>query len=301
LVNFLGWFSVGLGLTEILMPRSFARFIGTKDDDADCAILRMFGLRELASGVGILTRPRPAGWVWARVAGDAMDLALLGSAIASGAPRPDRVAGATVAVLGITALDVYDAVQISRESGAAGSTWEAHAFEVKKAITVNRPIEEVYGFWHDFQNLPSIMSHLESVETTGERRSRWTAKAPAGMTVEWEAEVVEDRPNELIAWRSLEGADVENTGSVRFRPAPGGRGTEVHIELHYRPPGGVIGKAIAKLFSEAPDQQMQFDLHRFKEVMETGEVLLSEGSLKGRHLPQRPAQPPKRGKEGGRS
>ena len=115
LASFLGWFSIGLGLTQVLAPRRFARFIGVRGDDDELRLVRLVGLRELASGVGILTRPRPAGWLWARVAGDVMDLALLGSALASGPPpartgsrRPPRPS------LGVTALDLYDAVQLSR-------------------------------------------------------------------------------------------------------------------------------------------------------------------------------------------
>lgn len=292
LATFLGLFSVGLGLTEMIMPRSFARFIGIRGDDADCAIVRMFGLRELASGVGILSRPRPAGWLWSRVAGDAMDLAFLGGALASGAPVPERVAAATTAVLGVTALDAYASLRLSQQSGMSGRARRSGPIGVREVITVNRPAEDLYRFWHDFENLPRFMSHLESVEVTGPGRSRWKAKAPAGMTVEWDAEVLEDRPNELIAWRSLEGADVDNTGSVRFVPAPSGRGTEVRVVLHYDPPGGPIGAWIAALFGEAPEQQIHDDLRLFKQVMETGEVVLSDASFEGARLFQRPAQPP---------
>ena len=135
------------------------------------------------------------------------------------------------------------------------------------------------------------MSHLESVQADGNGRSHWKAKAPAGMTVEWDAEITEDRPNELIAWRSV-GGQVDNSGSVRFVPAPGGRGTEVHVEMRFDPPGGVLGKWAAKLFGESPEQQVYDDLRHFKQVMETGEVVLSEGSFDGSRIVQRPAQPP---------
>ena len=156
-------------------------------------------------------------------------------------------------------------------------------------MTINRSPEEIYHFWRDFQNLPRFMDHLESVDVLDERRSHWRAKAPAGKTVEWDAEIIEDRPNELIAWRSLENADVPNTGSVRFVPAPGGRGTEVHVELKYDPPGGAVGVAIAKLFGEEPNQQVATDLRRFKQVMETGEVVQSDASI---HRGPHPARPP---------
>ena len=164
--------------------------------------------------------------------------------------------------------------------------------KVKKSVTINRPADELYSFWHDFRNLPAFMRHLESVQPVGNNRSHWKAKAPAGKTVEWDAEITEDRPNELIAWRSLEGADVPNSGLVRFTPATGGRGTQVSVEMTYDPPGGKVGVAIAKVFGEDPELQVQDDLRAFKQVVEIGEVVLSEGTLVGTQIVQRPAQPP---------
>jgi len=161
--------------------------------------------------------------------------------------------------------------------------------DVKKAITVNRPPEDLYQYWHDFENLPHFMDHLESVQVTGAGRSHWKAKGPAGTTVEWDAEVVDDRPNELIAWRSLDGAAVDNAGSVRFKPAPGGRGTEVHVELRYDPPGGALGATVAKLFGEDPTQQAPDDLRHFKQVIETGERAISDATAKGGGSAQPPA------------
>jgi uncharacterized membrane protein len=123
-------------------------------------------------------------------------------------------------------------------------------------------------------------------------RSHWVAKGPAGTSVEWDAEITEDRPGERIAWRSVEGADVENSGAVSFEAAPGGRGTIVRVELEYNPPGGFLGAGLARLFGEEPGQQVDADLRRFKQVMETGEVVVSEGTVPGTGLmAQRPAQP----------
>jgi len=167
--------------------------------------------------------------------------------------------------------------------------------QARTAITINRPPEAVYESFHDFANLPAFMWHLESVEPSGDGRWHWVAKAPAGTTVEWDAEIVEDTPAELIAWRSVEGADVANSGRVRFTPAHAGQGTEVRVELEYRPPGGVIGAAVAKLLGEEPNQQLRDDLRRFKQVVETGEVVVSDGSPEGARSPrllrQREAQP----------
>ncbi len=141
-----------------------------------------------------------------------------------------------------------------------------------KAVTVNKPRFEVYSFWRNFENLPSFMNHLEKVRNTTEKVSHWVAKAPLGRSVEWDAEVINDVPGELIGWRSLAGADVQNAGSVRFRDAAGNRGTEVKVEMQYIPPGGAVGAFIAKLFGENPGQQVEDDLRRFKMMLETGEI-----------------------------
>jgi uncharacterized membrane protein len=144
-------------------------------------------------------------------------------------------------------------------------------------IAIDRPPNELYDFWRKLENLPRFMRHLESVRQTGQNRSHWRAKAPAGTSVEWEAEIVDDRPAELISWRSLPGADIDNSGSVRFERAPGGRGTFVRVKMQYDPPGGFFGASIAKLLGEEPAVQVQRDLFRFKQVMETGQVVTTEG------------------------
>ena len=284
----LGWFSVGLGLAAVAAPRRLAQLIGVSDDDDTRAVLRAVGLREIATGVGILVRPRAAGWLRARVGGDVMDLALLGSALKSDHANRPRVAAAAAAVIGVMALDLRCSEQLSRSPGARQrSLPRDRSIRVQKSITVNRSPEELYRFWRNFENLPRFMSHLDSVRVTEGKRSHWRAKAPIGMKVEWDAEIINDRLNELIAWRSLDGADVDNAGSVHFKRAPGGRGTEVRVEMQYIPPGGVIGATIAKLFGEEPGQQVSGDLRRFKQVMEAGEIVQSEATARGRG----PAQP----------
>jgi len=277
----LGWFSIGLGLAEIAAPRTLAKLIGVRGDHN--GLLRMLGMREIASGVGILAERRPAGplaaWMWSRVGGDAIDLAMLGAALRSRKSGQGRVVAATAAVAGVTALDLICSLQLSRRDGA---TKNGGAIRVAQAKTINRSPEELYRFWRDFQNLPRFMKHLESVQATGDRRSHWVAKAPAGTKVEWDAEITEDRPNELIAWRSLKGADVENIGSVRFERAPGGRGAVVKVNMLYRPPAGKLGAVVAKLFGEDPEWRIKDDLRRFKQVMEVGEIITTKGQPAGR-------------------
>jgi uncharacterized membrane protein len=293
----LGWLSIGLGLAQIGAPRRVARLIGVNDDEEARNALFAIGLREITSGIGILSRPRLAGWVWSRLGGDLIDLALLGKALNSDENDKGRVAAATAAVLGVTVVDFLTGQQLGRESNgtrengerAPGERVTGRGVHVIEAITINRPRKEVYDFWQNFENLPRFMEHLESVEVLDERRSRWKARAPAGASVEWEAETIEDRPDELIAWRSLPDSEMPNSGYVRFRDAPGSRGTEVVVELKYQPPGGRLAAFIAKLFGEEPHQQVKGDLRRLKQVMEIGEVVHSDASI---HRGPHPAQPP---------
>jgi uncharacterized membrane protein len=285
----LGWFSIGLGLAEVCAPRAIAKIVGVRGDDSNNLLIRALGLREMAHGVAILTQRRPAAAVWSRVGGDAIDLACLAGAYASPDSDKRRVTFATMNVLAVAALDVLCARQLSAR-GDDGDEW--NGARLTNSLVINRAPEELYQRWRDFESLPTFMHHLESVRVTGEGRSHWVAKAPAGTTVEWDAEVTEDRPNELIAWRSLEGADVYNKGQVRFEPAAGNRGTIVTVEIDYRPPGGLVGADIAKLFGEDPSQQVRADLRRFKQLVETGEVVVSDATLRGTGLTeQRPAQP----------
>ena len=295
LANALGWFSIGLGLAQIAAPRRVARLIGVTDDSTNTALMRTIGVRELASGIGILNQPRAPGWAWSRVAGDVIDLALLGSALNARRTNRSRTIAATAAVVGVTALDVLTSQQLKRQQSEEsmaddrGTTAKEADREVVQSITINRLPEDVYRFWRRLDNLPQFMRHLESVEVIDQQRSHWKAKGPADKTVEWEAVITEDRPNELIAWRADGKADVYNEGTVRFRPAPGGRGTEVTVDLRYDPPGGVAGVAVAKLLHREPGQQVYDDLRRLKQVLEIGEVVVSDATAY-RGTPH-PAQP----------
>lgn len=270
----LGWFSIGLGLAEVAAPKKIADMIGL---DGRHGVLQLFGLREIATGIGILMQPANPNWLQARVAGDALDLALLGSALNEDNPKRERTAAAIAAVAGVTALDIIGSERLSHSAGMQSGT-----IHLRESITIDRSVEELYRFWHALENLPRIMNRIESVREIGPGRSHWVAKAPAGMHLEWDSEVIEDRPNERIAWRSLEGADVDNAGSVSFERAPGGRGTVVKVEMDYRPPCGMVGATIAKLFGKAPEKQISVDLHRLKQLLETGEIATTEGQPAGR-------------------
>lgn len=271
----LGWFSIGLGLAEVFAPRALGRTIGIGDRPL---LLRSLGAREIASGAAILLQDRPRSWTWTRVAGDAMDLAMLAGALrpATGGRR-GRVIAAMTAVAGVTALDVW-----------ASSPWRETASQlgrpvtVRRSIPVSRPAAALYAFWRDFASLPRVMRHLQSVDVLDDRRSHWVARGPAGSKIEWDAEITEDVPNERLCWRSAPGADVENSGCVEFRPEMGHGGTLVNVTLTYAAPGGVAGSRLAKIFGAEPEQQLAGDLRRFKQFMETGELATTEGQPSGR-------------------
>ncbi|CBN58043.1 MULTISPECIES: SRPBCC family protein [Kamptonema] len=154
--------------------------------------------------------------------------------------------------------------------------------KVEKTVTIDKSPEELYRFWRDFENLPHFMKHLKSVKVIDDKRSHWIASAPMDNSIEWDAEIINEQENRLIAWASVEGADVDNSGFVRFQPASTGQGTEVKVVIEYNPPGGAITAAFAKLFGEEPKQQIGDDLRRFKQIMETGEIATVEGQSSGR-------------------
>ncbi len=206
-----------------------------------------------------------------------------GGALASYGLMRRSLAGAALALAGgylvYRGVSGYDATY--QALGVKVTNAGDSSIHVQKAIIVNKSREELYRFWRDFENLPHFMRHLESVTTSDDRRSHWVVKAPLG-SVEWDAEITEERPNELIVWRSVAYADIQHTGSVRFRDAPGGRGSEVHVTLEYKPRAGGTGAIVAKLFGEEPAQQVGEDLRRFKQVMEAGEISTTEGQPSGR-------------------
>lgn len=187
------------------------------------------------------------------------------------------LAGGSLVYRGVTGhCSTYAALGVSTAGDdyrPAVSVPHGQGTKVEKSVTVNRPPRDLYGFWRDFENLPHFMEHLESVKTLDGTRSHWKVKGPAGSAVEWDAEIINDQEGRLIAWRSLDAADVGNAGSVRFEPIDGGRATEVKVTLEYDPPAGALGVAFARLFGEEPAQQVADDLRRFKEFVESRESL----------------------------
>jgi uncharacterized membrane protein len=182
-------------------------------------------------------------------------------------------------------LPLYRALGIAPPEeflGRSASIPYQYGIRVDKSITIDKPVEEVYAFWRNLENLPKFMQHVHSVTALDNKRSHWISRAPGGKIVEWDAEINNEQPNELIGWRSIPGSDVDSAGSVHFKPAPGGRGTEVHLELQYIPPGGVFAMALARLMGENPADQIKEDLRRLKQLLETGEIATTEGQPNGK-------------------
>jgi uncharacterized membrane protein len=193
-------------------------------------------------------------------------------------------AGASLIVRGATGhCPVYSATGLNTADDDTRDVLSgSRGVNVEHAVTIKRPADELYAFWRRLEQLPRFMTNLVSVTRIDDRRSHWVAKAPAGRKVEWDAEIINDVTNQLIAWRTLAGSDVVSAGSVRFKPAPAGRGTEVHVRMQYAPPAGKMGAVIAWLFGREPAQTIREDLRRLKQLMETGEVPTTQGQPRGK-------------------
>jgi uncharacterized membrane protein len=184
--------------------------------------------------------------------------------------------GGALAYRGVSGhCSLYQALDINtsgKHQGRATSVDAGAGVKVEQSITINRSPGDLFSFWRNVENLPLVMSHLESVKRTGPGISRWVARGPLGKAVEWEAQIFNERPNELISWRSLQGSEVDTAGSVHFQPAHDGRGTEIRVALKYNPPLGKIGASVAWLFGRSAEKEIEADLLRLKEAMERGEM-----------------------------
>lgn len=271
LTRFLGWFSIGLGVCEVLTPGAVSRIAGTNNHKG---LVRFYGLREIAAGVGILTNQNPSKWLWARVAGDVVDIA----SMVKGSENGVATAGALAAVAGVTALDIYCAKRSSEE---AAGTQDVERAET--SLMINCSPSECYRYWRDVSNFPKFVPELKSVQVTGDKTSHWTMALPrnAGQ-VEWDAEITEDVPDQRIAWQSKRGSEPTVNGSVNFDPAPGGRGTIIRVQMDYDFPGRSLAAPASRLLGMNPEQFTNKSLRRLKQLLEVGEVIETEGQPAGR-------------------
>jgi uncharacterized membrane protein len=277
----LGWSSIALGAAALIAPRGLSHLTGIGGRRG--GIVRGVGLLELAAGVGILTQRNPAPWLWSRAIGDVMDLALLATGLRAGNPGRGKAAASFAAVAGVLALDALAAVHLAKHaahplvSGVAAPT----DLCFQTSIATSGSPDECYRFWRNIENLPRFMDSIESAQALDERRFHWVAKGPA-MGMEWDCEITEDRPGAALAWRTLNGAQIPNAGSVIFEAAPEGRGTIVRLSIHYSPIGGRLTAGLAKLLRQDPQSQVREDLRRFKQLLESGEIATTRGQPTGR-------------------
>lgn len=270
LTQAVGWLSIGLGAGALIAPKMICRLVGLGRREE---VIRAVGVRELACGAGILLGKNPLPWSCARVVGDIMDIGLLAGDTSG---RPSSL-NRTIATSVISGISLFDLAAVKESYRAGAST----PLSIRRTLTINKPREELYSFWRTLSNLPHVFSHVVSVEELDEKTSHWIVKGPGGKEIEWRAEITEERENEVLSWRTLDGASVPNAGSVTFRDAPY-RGTEVTVDLEYDPPLRLAGVALATLLGEEPEQQLKSDLRQFKQLMEAGEVATTRGQPAGR-------------------
>jgi uncharacterized membrane protein len=266
LADGLGYFSLGLGFTQMLSPTRVNRLIGVRDDPKTRLCQRVVGLQELAAGAGILLLRRPTPWLWSRTAGDVLHLGMLMRAFRGRRESAPRLAAAIGAVMGCLATDAFAATRSTqRQSEEEDRMLEGHA-----SITICADAEELVERWRSFEQDPDSGSRLGPIE------------------------VVEEQPLR-IEWRTKPGAPEQLSGVTRFGLAPAGRGTEIHVRFEFDIPGGAVGQAVKKVAGDDPQQLVRDDLRRLKQLVETGEIVRSEGAPSGSSASdqpkQRPAQP----------
>ncbi len=277
----LGVFSIGLGAAECTAARRLSDTIGIETHPG---LVRFLGIREIANGVGILAAPRRPQLLWSRVGGDAIDLTLMGIAFGSPRTRRLRLLTAIGAVAGVTALDVLCARLMSRKRYRhVESRWLTgrRGVRLQKSISINRSPDDLYRFCREFSNLPKILDNVESITEPIAGEYEWHVSGPRSKHFKWMTKIIEDRPNQLISWRTLHPASIENSGSIRFVAGQDGRGTIVRVELLHRPTKQGINSAI-RMLSPRIEFRLSEALRRLKAFMETGEIPTTKGQTSGR-------------------
>jgi uncharacterized membrane protein len=236
-------------------------------------MMRLAGVREILNGVALLGGADPVRALDARLVGDLLDLAGLGvSALRPGAGRR-RMTTAALSVLGTAGLDLLARHHLKADPQRAERV--AKKTRIAKAVTIEASAHELYAFWRSLERLPLVMPHLDKVERINAVNSKWSARGPGGKAIQWEAEIIDDIPDKLIAWTTI-GGPLEAGGVVRFLPAPGGRGTEVIAEMEYHVFGGGLGRAAATALGLEPGLDLERGLRRLKQLFELDEIMVAK-------------------------
>jgi uncharacterized membrane protein len=268
LARALGWFSVGLGLTQLVMPRGVARVIGVR---AEPNWLRVLGLRELANGIAILAQPRPSpSALQARVAGDAIDLGLMASAWNARSTDRVRLAAGAGVVLGVTALDIL----CSRRLSAALVV--PRPLEIQTSIAIQSSPDKLYRFWRELSNLPRVFSHIDNIRVAEGGRFHVEGKRMLGRSLAWDAQITEDVINQRLGWHTLPGALIAHSARMQFKPLSA-EGTLLSLQMRFEPLVPALVAPLARLLGDTPKQALKSELRRFKQWVEAGELATAEG------------------------
>lgn len=254
----LGWFSVGIGIAQVFAPRTIARLCGVP---VPPPLMVLCGLREIACGVGLLTQEQPQPWVKLRLAGDTLDLAGLGCGTLLPNADRRRIALAGTAVAGVSVLDAYCSYELARHGKHLPPRHETMSIEIE------RDAQSLYRYWRELSNLPDVMPHVHSVQEIDETHSHWVARGPGGVRLEWDSEIIDDVPDQRIAWRSVEGSRVFHAGSVQFQPLGEGA-TQVRMDLLYERPPATLLSALAALVGYDLAKAARADLRALKRRLE---------------------------------
>ena len=278
----LGWFSIGLGLVEILKPSRLTRAFDTHHQEP---IYRLYGARELAAGAGLLLNRDKSPWLYARLAGDALDAVTL--ALGLGGRRQGNVMAGLAAVAGVTALDLWAARALGDQERRAitaagphksgGRAWRHGIFDVERSVTINKDADTLRDLWMDPPTLPRIMAHIADIEQLGAGRARWTVPTPLG-PYSWETQLVSNDQEDALRWETDGANALIRRGVVRSATAPKKYGTVMTAALTFDPPGGMLGRGTAALLGDQmPGALVDKTLLYFKALAETGEIPTTAG------------------------
>ena len=271
----LGWFTLGLGVTEMVAPRAVANFVGRSWRPSET---RLMGLRKVLAGVGTITGAQWTGRSWARVGGNLLELARSRKS----KPPVTKMRRSSTAVCAAVAVGALAGAAIINVKRVRAQRDARRAVRHSASTSVNLSPEQCYQYWRDPEKLPTFFKHLKSARDLGDSRAEWVVRGADGKDITWPVEFIEDVPGEVIAWRSTDDSEMTHSGWVRFEPRGTGRGTIVRLHMEYEFPGQLNERMVNQILGYDPGMRLRKALMRFKQLLETGEIATTEGQSAGR-------------------